>query len=487
METFEVAQLFIAFGTLIAAGTIVNYSRKRSARADLETRKAFRPLYLFALALIVYAAGAFLTYYEALTETSVLVDLFGAQELFEGLSFPYYTLYLVLIIEIVILAIASSMITRQYYMAIFIVLASVVSIYLLSNSIQLLLEFRVSSQADFLFNLGSIIRSIMLLAVTVVFMWIASDTRRGTTAAMAYALLMQILNLPDLYGGFVESPVGFAGINLPLVAIYIIIFFALMGPAMVAFTFLRPDQEMTGELIGYGASFAGPALVISALIAQELASDYLVALMVSLASLTVMLAMGTTAYLYGRYRESKALPTFLLMSAFAFFAIGQISGLLGNMGIFPLMDAIYVEFIFGGLALSILSITAFYAAGYRSVGLIPLLAFLPVIILFIQAFPTPLETVFNDIVWLIVPNLILFFLPAILFIRVGLQMRTAGAPGRLRPLGIGVGILLFLAIRIPFMLLNLPGVDPGYALISMSFLVSWLALTGRLDKWAGTA
>jgi hypothetical protein len=64
-------------------------------------------------------------------------------------------------------------------------------------------------------------------------------------------------------------------------------------------------------------------------------------------------------------------------------------------------------------------------------------------------------------------------------------MKKQSAPGRLRPLGIAVGILLFLVIKIPFLLLALPGIDPGYALVTVSFLVSWMALTGRLDRTLG--
>ncbi|MHA2192706.1 MAG: hypothetical protein ACXAAR_04690, partial [Candidatus Thorarchaeota archaeon] len=129
METFEVAQFFIALATVAAAGAIINYSRKRSSQADAETKRAFRPLYLFAIAMIVYAIGTFITFQEAATGRSLLVDLlaeyFGAQLLFEGLVFPYYSLFVVLIVEIIILAVAASMITRQRYLGLIVILVAI--------------------------------------------------------------------------------------------------------------------------------------------------------------------------------------------------------------------------------------------------------------------------------------------------------------------------------------------------------------------------
>ncbi len=483
METFEVAQFFIALATLVAAGAIINYSWKRSSQADAETKRAFRPLYLFALAMIVYAVGTFITFQEAATGRSLLVDFladyFDVQLFFEGLVFPYYSLFVVLIIEVVILAVAASMITRQKFLGLIVFLVAIVGVILLAQSIDLQLQHRVSIRANDLFNWGSLVRSAVLLVVAIVFVWIAYDTRRGTTAAMSYALLMQLLNLPDLYGE------GFAGFALPTYGTYIIVFLALMGPAMLAFTFLRPEQEMTGELLGYGASFAGPALVISGLYAQELMGDIILTILVVVGSFAIMLAAGTAAYLFGRWRENKQLPTFLLLLSFVLFAAAQIVGILGNTDNLPKLPSIYVEMLSIALALTLLAITSIFAAGYRSAGLLPLVLYLPAAILIAQSFPSPIEEVFVSIIWLAIPLLVMFMVPVLLFGNVWRRMKKQSAPGRLRPLGIAVGILLFLVIKIPFLLIALPGIDAGYALVTVSFFVSWMALTGRLDRTVG--
>ncbi|MHA2020695.1 MAG: hypothetical protein ACW96N_03210, partial [Candidatus Thorarchaeota archaeon] len=161
METFEVAQFFIALSTVVAAGAIINYSWKRSSKADAETKRAFRPLYLFALAMLVYGIGTFITFQEAATGRSLLVDFLADYFeinlwFLEGLVFPYYSLFVVLIVEIVILAVAASMITRQKYLGLIIFLVAIASIILLFMSIDRQLQFRVSGIADLWFNLGSL-------------------------------------------------------------------------------------------------------------------------------------------------------------------------------------------------------------------------------------------------------------------------------------------------------------------------------------------
>jgi hypothetical protein len=485
MEIYEYAQLYLAIASCVAAFAIIWYSRNRSAGADPETKRAFRPLYLFAVALIVYAIGTLSSFYESGTNMSILLSLLRPYSPLWRPPYEPYTLYLFLVIEIVILAAAASMIMRQSYMLIAMIAMAAVCLWLLSLALNLVLAHRISSQADFIFQFGSLLRSIMLIGVSAIFVWIAYDLRRGTTAAMAFALVAQLMNLPDLYSELLVSPSILVGINLPVALLIAIVAIALMGPATIAFTFLRPDQKASLELFGYGVSYAGPVLVISGLQAQELTQDPLLIGTVGIATGAIMLAGGTAAYLYGRWSESRQLPTLLLTLSFFLFAVAQMIGLFANTGNLPLIESIYVEFITTGLALTLLSITSIYAAGYRSAGLIPLVIFVPIIILFMQGFPTPIELLAVELLWLVIPLIALFLLPVLLFMGVWWRMRKAQAPGRLRPLGIALGILLFLVIRIPFLIMGIPGVDPGYALVTISFIVSWLALTGRLDRTIG--
>ncbi|MFX1266246.1 MAG: hypothetical protein ACFFH0_12745 [Promethearchaeota archaeon] len=489
-QIHEVAQLYLGIAAIVAAGTVIWYSRRRSAEQEPGIRAAFRPLYLYALALLFYAISTFVTYYEVSNETSFILEYMGYNPSLQGWQslIPYYTQYLFLLVEIVILGIAASMITRQAYIAVFATIVAGVCFWFFYNSAIIVAGgARASYVADVWFNLGSLIRSFMMAGVAAVFVWIAVDARRGPAVAMAFALVVQLFNIPLLYTGLRSLPGLYEGLALPYPVTVALLFVALMGPAMIAFAFLRPEAGATYELMGYGASFAGPILILSAVQLQGLLADIQLTLTAGLGSLAIALAAGTAAYLIGRWRESRQTPTLLLMAAFAFLAISQTVGILGNLGNLPTNESQYFELLLVGLSLAIFSVTGIFAAGYRSAGLLPLLLYVPLAIFIVQQYPARIEDAFLNLLWLVAPLLILFFLPVILFSGVWWRMRSTDLPGRMRPLGLALGILLYIAIRVPILLVQIPGVDPGYALVTVSFLASWLAVTGRLDRYAGTA
>ncbi|MHA2462770.1 MAG: hypothetical protein ACXAEJ_16195 [Candidatus Thorarchaeota archaeon] len=266
----------------------------------------------------------------------------------------------------------------------------------------------------------------------------------------------------------------------------IALFIVLMGPAMVIFSFLRPDQKVSFELVGYGASFAAPVLIFVSIQAEGLVTDMTVMPIALLGAVAVLLSLGTTSYLYGRWVEGRQLPTILMMLAFLLFAIGHITGMLGNLGMFPNPDAIYIEFILTGFALTFLAMGAIYAAGWRSTALIPMIAFLPISLLIAQAYPADIGTTFLNLLYITVPTIGIMLLPSIVFLGVWKRMRADGVPGSLRPLGVAIAIILFFIIRLPPMVLELGGLDYSYGLVVVSYLLFWSALTGRLDRVAGT-
>ncbi|MBE0527091.1 MAG: hypothetical protein IH631_09125, partial [Candidatus Thorarchaeota archaeon] len=58
----------------------------------------------------------------------------------------------------------------------------------------------------------------------------------------------------------------------------------------------------------------------------------------------------------------------------------------------------------------------------------------------------------------------------------------AGTAGRMRPLGMSLGLLAYILIRFPLMLVDFEPLDPSYGLIFIGFFILWLSITGRLDK-----
>jgi hypothetical protein len=160
--------------------------------------------------------------------------------------------------------------------------------------------------------------------------------------------------------------------------------------------------------------------------------------------------------------------------------------MFGNFEMYPTPDAFYIEFILTGYGLAILAVGAIYAAGWKSVGLVPIVGFVPVSILLAQAYPADVAATFLNLLYITVPMIAIMLLPAVIFLGVFWRMRAKGSPGRLRPLGIALGIILFFATRLPPLIAGIEGLDYGYGLVFISYLVSWSAMTGRLDKVAGT-
>jgi hypothetical protein len=470
VEAYEIAYLFLGLATLVAAGTIINYSRKRSAAAsDPEIKKAFRPLYLFGIGLTVFAIGSILTYF-VISGQLVLFSASSFVRQYNPYLNNYYLFYVFTLIELFFLSIAAGIILRQRLIMVFMLAMILGAFLLVFNAILTVEAERVSTIAEFYVNFGNILSLLILAANAVLFSIIAYDTRRSTSWALGYAMIVQILAVPRLYE------------IIPNEIIVAITFFALMGPAMIAFAFMRPEQKISVELLGYGASFAGPAIVFASLLAAGLVSNIYVVTLAVFGSIAIMLASGTTSYTYGRWRETRQLPTVLLMIIFAAFAAGEMIGLLGTFGVLDTIWSIYFDFLSTSFGLAVFTTVAILAAGYRTAASIPLIAYFPTAILIGQEYPMAISDAFLNYAVIAVPVVLLYVIPVFTFAGAWRRMKRSGASGRMRPLGMSLGLLIFLAIRVTFLLLDIQSLDPGYALVAGAFAVFWLSITGRLDR-----
>jgi hypothetical protein len=312
----------------------------------------------------------------------------------------------------------------------------------------------------------------ILGAVAVLFSWIAFETRRSTSLSLAYALALQMISIPALRIPAILS----TGVITALAVL------SLMGPAMIAFAFLRPDQKISGELIGYGAAFAAPVVVFTSVLTSVYATDFRIVLIGMLGALAIMFVGGSASYLYGRWRDTKQAPTALLMLSFGSFAAGQMIGILGTMGVFDPTWAAYFDLVASSLALVLYAVVAILAAGYRASSSLPLLIYIPAIIFVVSSYPQPLSVAVERWIFLVLPVMIFFFVPVIIFAGVWRRMRKAGQERRMRPLGMSVGLLIYVLIRFPLLLLDILVLDPGYGLIVIPEALLWLAITGRLDR-----
>ncbi|TFG30676.1 hypothetical protein EU527_14100 [Candidatus Thorarchaeota archaeon] len=469
MEIYEFGYLFLGLTTLVAAGMIINYSRKRSAESsDPEIKKAFRPLYLFAIGQIMFGIGVILTFLiingniALWPETSLL---------FNNQYLNSYTLFYVFtLLELFFLSISATLILGQRLLGILMLVIISVAYILFFNAIFIIDTIGISNLAENYINLGNILSILLLGANAILFTRIAYDTKRSTSLALGYAMIAQVLAVPRL---FQILPIQFT------VAISII---ALMGPAMIAFAFLKPEQKISAELLGYGASFAIPVYIIISLVAIGAVTELHVVAIAIFGVMAIMFSSGTASYTYGRWSETKQLPTALLMIIFICFTMGLTIGIFGNVGIIEYIIGAYFDFVVSSFALVIFTGVALLASGYRTAASIPMILYIPVVLLMVQSYPEPVSVAFLNYWYLGAIVIVLFFLPIFLFLITWKRMKSAGTTGRSRPLGMAIGLLLYILIRFPFLLLEFPFLDPGYGFVFVAFVVFWLSITGRLER-----
>ncbi|NWF95216.1 MAG: hypothetical protein HXY34_03655 [Candidatus Thorarchaeota archaeon] len=455
---YEMGNLYFGAANIVAALTIVLYSIRKSRLAEPETKSAFRPLIVIAMAFLSLGVGYILTSYESRFGVVLLVK-------------EYYLLYLFLLAELILLGLSGSMVLKRRYPLIGATAVSGICAVLLAAAIVLTLQSGSDPVADMYFFAGSLIRSVTLTFVSAVFLWIAYSNRRGTSTALGFALTVQLLALPGLYTG----PIATAPLNM------IAYFFSLMGPAMVTFAFLVPEQDVSLELFGYGASFSGPVMIVAALEGMGYGVIFPQSIYAGFAGLAVMVSSATAAYLYGRWRQSRQTPTLALTLSFGLLSGSHMFGVLAMSGAMPTALGLHIELIGTMMAFALFSSVAINAAGHRTLGAFPFLIAVPAIVLASANYPDSTLYLITEGAFMAVPLVILFITPSIFYLLVWRNMRRTGAAGSSKPLCLAVGVLAVIMIHMTAVFASMEGLHAGYALASAPYLLMWLGLTGRLE------
>ena len=455
MAVWHFAQLYGGAALILAALVMFKYIVGKISGSDEDTKKAFRPLILIAIAFVILGLGSISIYLEE------IVLLTGILEI--GTRYAYLLSYAA---GVTIIGIAGVWIlnNRRFYVipAGAVVTAVVLVIFALVID---------PSQQSLYEDIGSFILTLVLVMVGIVFAWVAKETKRGTSAALAFALITQIGSIPRIYEA------------LPLDDwALLIIFFMLMGPAMVIYAFLVTEQAPSFELVGYGAAFAAAMLVLATVSSLPVPLTLTEYIFVGIGAIGAMLCLGIAAYLFGRWRESKQTPTLVYMFAFGALYLSQMIGLFAASGVItdPILNL--VDFALMGLAFALMSTAAIHATGRVSISLLPIVVFVPVMTYLMVLFEGSTGDLYRNNLPLMLVILVVFFLPVPIFLSVWWRMRTAGSTASGRPLGMALGTILYFGARLPPLLALQTGVHIGFAAVTASFLITWLAITGRLNR-----
>ena len=170
------------------------------------------------------------------------------------------------------------------------------------------------------------------------------------------------------------------------------------------------------------------------------------------------------------------------MLAFGAFYLSQMIGLFGSTGVIsdPILNL--ADFMLMGMAFALMSTAAIHATGRARISAIPVAVFVPIITYMMLMFDGSTGELYSNNIPLMLVILVVFFLPVPIFLFVWWRIRTTDSTASRRPLGMAMGIILYFVARLPPLFVLATGVHIGYAAVTASFLVTWLAITGRLSR-----
>ncbi|MEM2143577.1 MAG: hypothetical protein QXQ81_10010 [Candidatus Thorarchaeota archaeon] len=295
---------------------------------------------------------------------------------------------------------------------------------------------------------------------------LAFKTRKLTNGS----LTLLLFTLPLYYLFMVSNDPSFH----ILIALIRFICLASTGVA-----FLMPNIRAP-ELLSYTLPYSVIALVFSMLMTSAPAVPNILVGIAIMAAVSAV-ALGTSAYLLARYRQSRASATLFLSLFFGFTGLSYILITVRNVGAIEagVVEVIFTSYFLAVFANTFMGFSAVLALNWKRAEVVPLVAAIPALIYLVRLYPADPRLDPNIPVVMGATGFILMIFPAVLYIHLYLRMRAARTAMRSRPLFLGIG--LFLTIVGNMFLRSV--IDPVVAsILLLSFIVMWLGITGRAER-----
>ncbi|MFW9842279.1 MAG: hypothetical protein ACFFES_15385, partial [Candidatus Thorarchaeota archaeon] len=267
-------------------------------------------------------------------------------------------------------------------------------------------------------------------------------------------------------------------------AVAIVLALRLYGPALLITGLIRSESKIGGELITYSFTISSLLYFMAYLLVSPLVVDIASMVSVSFIAIASILSIGTAAYAFTRWSNSRNPATFTLG---LFFFIGGFSFLtvaLNHTEFIVGLNAEYVALMLGLIAPMLLNLSSIVALDWKRALLLPILILAAPFFLMLsgwtaQIFP---DAIPNRGVVMAVSGILQTIVPLGLYGLLWWRMRKAGTPGRNRA--------LFLSLGVVFLILGTAGGN-AVTLLSSAFILSafgvwWFGVTGRADRFLGT-
>ncbi|MGQ4911635.1 MAG: hypothetical protein ACP6KW_05640 [Candidatus Thorarchaeota archaeon] len=444
------SELVEAIGLFIGTLLLLRYTRNRVSELPESEKHLGRPLWIASAGVLSLGVASLLTF----------VDSLG----YWDLDMMYY-LSIALGAGILSLSAATILGSRWAYGIPLSLLSMMVPMAIFQDVIGGILG---ASSGAFVAIVATIFFSVPFL----LFAYLTVKTRRITSLGLAIVILTYPLIL--IATSFTDPSI-----------VAVVLSVRLYGPAVLIAAMVLPKTRIGAEVLAYSFAVSSTFYFMSYLLVSSIAGDFMMMLRVTLVAFASVLAIGTSAYSFARWRVSRnpatfALTMFFLVSGFAFLtsALNQTYFISG-------INAAYVALLLGITSTMILNLSSMVALDWKQVRLLPLIIALPAYMVVLSGWMAgvPSDSLSNLGITMAITGTLQNSIPFGLYSLIWWRMRKVGALGRSRPLFLAIGIILLLTASMSGSTQTLL----SSFILLMAYAVWWTGVTGRADRLLGTA
>ena len=441
------SELVTAIGLILGAILLTRFTWNRVKSLPPEERSLGRPLWVATISIYLLGFASAINY--------------GFRSGIAVLEFP---LLLVATTGSGLLLFSAIMILgSKKLLAIPLVLITGIAVYIGLGNIYGALLGGITAE-----TLSSLIGVILFLIPFLLFTYLTYTTKRITS----FALAVVSITYPLL--AFITTST-----SPELVAI--ILAMRLWGPALLVTAMILPDTKIGAELIAYSLTISSFFYFMSYLLVSPfaLAGDLLGIQSVTFIALAGILSIGTAAYTFTRWRNSRNPAT---LTIGVYFFVGGFSWLtvaLNHTEFIVGVNAQYFALVLGILAPLLLNMSSIVALDWKQAILLPVLIFAAPFVLMLTGWTAQVDpySLPNLVIIMATSGILQSVIPLGLYGLLWRRMSKGGAPGRSRALFLALGIILLIFGTAGGNTVSLF----SSSFILGAFIVWWLGITGRAD------
>ena len=439
------SELVTAISLFITTLLLLRFTANRVKQLPEEEKSLGRPLWVVSIGIFLLGLASFLNYEHALSPSTELETIY----------------YLVVVLGAGIIAIAATMILGwKKGQAFPIVIMGIIAV------VAMLEQAGFGILGAYSGEFVAIFAGILFGIPFFLFSYLTVKTKRITS--FGFAVLT--LTYP-----FFLAMTSFTAPEI----VAIILAIRLYGPALVITALILPKAVINAELLVYTMTVSSLLYFMSYVLVSPIVGDLLSLIAVTFLAIGSVLGIGTSAYTFTRWEQSRSQTTFTLGLFFFVSGFGFLVVALVHVEFIVGINAEYVALILGLMSPMILNLSAILALDWKRILLLPVVIFSAPMVLILMNWPAgvPSDALPMRPLFMGVTGILQTIIPLGLYGLLWWRMKKSAAPGRNRALFLTLGIIL--------LIFGTAGGATTSILSSTAllgaFALWWLGVTGRAD------